>query len=218
MSEIIAKLGKLKHTDSFMQINTTKGFKYIDRAGEIVNRYCRDDNTPPQFNMSLKELHIIKPVLKINDLKITPQYIWAHFIEIDTLDSISNIFLREAKDILQVLDVKQINRIGWRNYFVCEFKDEEEQKQYLSKFNVLDCFQVVDMRFKIKTDGKFNANLGIQPVTKNDTTKTFGILFDIDLYKNQNFSQENIDEILLEYRKYLSEKDGLLKILNGTFK
>ena len=39
MSKTIQKLNTLKNPESFMQINTIKGFKYVDRAGEIVNAY-----------------------------------------------------------------------------------------------------------------------------------------------------------------------------------
>ncbi len=39
MSKRIKKLGKLIHDHSFFQINIIKGYKYIDRAGEIVNMY-----------------------------------------------------------------------------------------------------------------------------------------------------------------------------------
>jgi len=33
MSDTIQKLNKLKNPESFIQINTVKGFKYIDKAG-----------------------------------------------------------------------------------------------------------------------------------------------------------------------------------------
>ncbi len=41
MSKTIKKLNKLNNLESFIQIDTIKGFKYIDRAGEIVNTYYK---------------------------------------------------------------------------------------------------------------------------------------------------------------------------------
>ena len=43
MSKVIQKLNKLKNPESFFQINTIKGFKYVDRAGEIVNAYHKNN-------------------------------------------------------------------------------------------------------------------------------------------------------------------------------
>ena len=84
MSNTIQKLNKLKNHESFMQINTVKGFKYIDKAGEIVNQY-HTENIVPNFEMNLNGLIIKEPKSKIYELKITSQMIWAKFNEIDSL-------------------------------------------------------------------------------------------------------------------------------------
>ena len=43
---------------------------------------------------------------------------------------IENLFSNESKTIFEILDVKQVSRIGWRNYFVFEFNNQEEQENY----------------------------------------------------------------------------------------
>jgi len=75
MSKTIQKLNKLKNPESFIQINTIKGFKYVDRAGEIVNAYHKN-NSAPQFQMGLNGLVIEQPKDKIDELKINAQVIW----------------------------------------------------------------------------------------------------------------------------------------------
>ena len=49
----IKSITDLKLQNSFYQLNLIKGFKYVDKAGEIVNLY-HNGNKPPEFNMGFK--------------------------------------------------------------------------------------------------------------------------------------------------------------------
>lgn len=217
MSKTIQKLNKLKNPESFMQINTIKGFKYVDRAGEIVNAYHKN-NSAPQFQMGLNGLVIKQPKDKIDELKITAQVIWAKFSEIGSLDSISTLFAKESESILKILEVEKISRIGWRNYFVHEFLNKEKQDEYLKKFTVIKDTKPMVVRLEIKTGKDFNANLMLQPVIKNDENKTSGILFDIDIFQNGEFEPKDISKLLKEFRQYLADENGFLSVVNNTFK
>lgn len=216
MSKTIQKLNKLKNPESFIQINTIKGFKYVDKAGEIVNAYHKN-NSAPQFQMGLNGLVIEQPKDKIDELKVTAQVIWAKFSEIDSLDSISTLFVKESEDILKILEVEKISRIGWRNYFVYEFLSKEKQDEYLKKFTVIDNTKPTVMRLEIKTGKNFSANLMLQPVIKNDENKTSGILFDIDIFQNGEFEPKDISKLLREFRQYLADENGFLNVVNNTF-
>jgi len=216
MSKTIQKLNKLKNPESFIQINTIKGFKYVDKAGEIVNAYHKN-NSVPQFQMGLNGLVIEQPKDKIDELKVTAQVIWAKFSEIDSLDSISTLFTKECESILKILEVEKISRIGWRNYFVHEFLSKEKQDEYLKKFTVIENTKPTVMRLEIKTGKDFSANLMLQPVIKNDENKTSGILFDIDIFQNGEFEPKDISKLLREFRQYLAVENGFLSVVNNTF-
>lgn len=213
---MITKLNKLNNPESFMQINTIKGFKYIDKAGELVNLYHRN-NTAPQFSMGLSGLLINEPKDKIDELKITSQVVWAKFTKIDSLDMISGLFSKEAEQILKILEVKKISRIGWRNYFVYEFQDKAKQDEYLKKFTTIDNTRPSILRFEIETGKAFGANLIIQPVVKNDTNKTPGVLFDVDVFKNGEIEAKDISSMLNFFRQYLADENGFLGVVNNTF-
>ena len=214
MTQVINKLGELKKIKSFIQINTIKGFKYVDRAGEIVNRYCKNDKAP-EFVMNLQGLNIKKPIEKISEIKISSNVIWCFFEEIDTFDSLIYLFNTESSNILEILDINKVSRIGWRNHFVYECKNIEEQKKYLNKFQISDNLKMYNISFKIDTKKDFEANLFIQPVVKEDKEyKTYGLFFDIDIYKCGEIDIDNIKNILSEYNSYLKDNEGFLKILN----
>jgi hypothetical protein len=216
MSKTIQKLTKLNNPESFIQINTIKGFKYIDKAGEIVNAYHKK-NKVPQFAMGLNGLIIEKPKDKIEQIKVTSQVIWAKFIKIDTLDTVAHLFSKEAENILQILEVEKLGRIGWRNYFVYELQNKEKQDEYLKKFTVIKDTKLLAVRLEVKTGKEFNANLMVQPVIKNNEEKTPGVLFDVDVFKKGEMGPKEIAGLLKEFRGYLADENGFLGVINNTF-
>ncbi len=216
MSKTIQKLNMLKNPESFIQVNTVKGFKYIDRAGEIVNLYHKKD-AAPQFSMNLNGLIIDEPVEKIDQLKVTSQVFWIKSSTVDSLDMLSTTFAQETKKVLDILAVEKLNRVGWRNYFVHEFKDKDEQEKYLKKFTVIDNTLPLILRLEIKTGKDFSANLVLQPVVKEEENKTYGVLFDIDVFKNGEIVKSDIGKLLKDFREYLADEDGFLVVVNQTF-
>jgi len=216
MSNIIKKINKLNNTESFMQINTVRGFKYIDRAGEIINQY-HTDGVVPSLEMNLDGLVISEPKNKMHELKITSQMIWAKFNEIDSLDMIEDLFFKESKAILKILDVDQINRIGWRNHFVFEFKNKEDQDEYFKKLTNFENGTLSIAGFEVDTKKDFSMNLIIKSVVKNDKHKIPGVLFDVDIFKSSEIKKEDILEVLNEFKDYLRGDSAFLSVLNSTF-
>ena len=216
MSKAIQKLNKLKNPESFIQVNTIKGFKYVDKAGEIVNAYHKN-NSAPQFQMGLNGLVVEQPKDKIDELRVTAQVIWAKFSEINSLDLISTLYAKESENILKILEVEKISRVGWRNYYVHEFLNKEKQNEYLKKFTVIKDTKPTIVRLEIKTDKDFSVNLMLQPIIKNDKSKTAGILFDIDIFQNGEFGPKDISKLLKEFRQYLADENGFLNVVNNTF-
>jgi len=208
MCDKIKKLNNLKRPESFIQINTVKGFKYIDRAGEIVNLYHKK-NGPPDFRMGLEGLDITKPKDKIAVLKITPQILWMKFTEVDSLDMVSNLFSTEAKEILSILDIEKIARIGWRTYFIYEFSNPSDQTKCFKKLTNLDDGQVEFVKLAIETQKKFKLMLRVQPVVKTEDQNTHSILFDVDIFESGEFTEGRIDSKLKEFNNYLKNENFL---------
>jgi len=216
MSQTIKKLNNLKNPESFIQINTIKGYKYVDRAGEIVNAYHKK-NSVPRFVMTLNGLAIEQPMDKVDELKITPRIVWAKFSEIDSLDMVANLFSKEVEKILGIIEVEKVNRVGWRNFFVYEFPSKEKQEEYLKKFSIIENTKTLFTRLEIETKKDFDANLVLQPVIKDDEQKTHGILCDVDVFQNKEVEPKEISGILKKFREYLADKDGFLNLINKTF-
>lgn len=178
---MIKKINDLTNSESFLQIDFIKGFKYIDKAGEIINEF-HTDNNPPKFSMNLNGLVMLEPTTELAEIKISSDIFWAHFIEPNSLEMISDVFNERCEKVLKILEIKQIKRFGWRNYFVHEFNTEQSREKTFKKFT-LNEFLKLEQAFFTYTEKKIVYNIRIKKIAKKDKNKTPAILFDIDSFK-----------------------------------
>jgi hypothetical protein len=212
----ISKLSKLNNPESFLQLNLIKGFKYVDLAGEIVNKFYTKDS-PPNFQMGLDGLTIKKPTKDIEELKITPVVLWAKFINNPSFDKIEDLFNDNAKSILNTLKVERINRVGWRNYFIYTVDTQNKIDEYFKKYFNPSTLKITSYACELNTNKSFKANLTVQPVVKKDSHNAKGLLFDVDIFQTGDFSPSDIKNILTSYREFMANKGDLMSILNTTF-
>lgn len=216
MSRVLSKINKLIRPQSFIQINLFKGYTYIDKAGTILNEYV-DKKHPVKFVMGLNGLIIDDPTKSISQLRVTPNMIWMKFINYVSLDQISNNFNQDSVKLIQILDIKQVLRIGWRNYLIYEFNDKKDQRNYFENLFTIKNAKINQLSFEICTGNDFKASLNINPVIK-ENHPTHGILFDIDTFLDADRNVDEIPRVLLKIRHYLEDENGFLDIINSTFK
>lgn len=185
---MIKKISDLKIAESFVQINYVKGYKYIDRAGEIVNEF-HIGNKEPLFTMDLNGLVINSPEQDIAEVKVSSQMYWAHFLEPASLDLIVETYMPKCEKINEILEIKKIKRIGWRLYFVKEFNKESERDGALKKMNI-DTDIVFESGLFLLKNKDYNAKIRVRKAIKNDDNKTHAIIFDIDFSKL--FTDDNL--------------------------
>lgn len=214
MKHTIQKINKLICAESFLQVNLVKGFKYVDKAGEIVNEF-HSGNKEPQFAMILKELVINKSDRE--EIKISPKVFWSRYISPDSIDQFLELFVKDAEKIFKILEVNQISRIGWRNHFVYEFTQEDGEKEralIFSKFLKKEKLnlEVIELSYKIES---VNFYFRISKISKNDKNSTPALLFDVDCFKefNENLKIEETRSELKKIEKKI-RSDDFLGIIN----
>lgn len=213
MKQRVAKIQKLNNVESFLQIHFHKGYKYIDKAGEIIN-YFHKNNQEPKFSMDMRGLDIFEPDEKINSIKISAKSFWAHFLQPDSLEQMDSFFGVKAQEIIKILEVTGVSRIGWRNYFVYEFNTEDERKEVLKKF-----IPVKDTEFEETTFTsdckKVSLIIKIRRVIKNDTTALPALLLDIDFHRKyeESLPVDSIITTLKEFKEVI-RSDELLALVN----
>jgi len=219
MTTKITKIGKLSHAESFLQLNTIKGYEYIDRAGKIVNEYHAPDNIPPEFIMSLHGLLIKNPKPKVDELRVSPSSIWIHFSKPDSLDLVLDNAIPEFKKIINILNIQELRRIGWRNYFIYEAENQDEVDNIFFKNSKIKNLKTELLGYFIEENqaskSKFNGLFTISKViAKEKEGEKYGILFDIDLFIKNKINIGDINKTLKEFKEYLSSEQGFLLVIN----
>lgn len=210
MKQRINKLLKLNFVESFLQVNYLRGYKYIDKAGEIVNHFYID-NKEPIFEMALSGLSILKPRNKAEEIRITSKSFWAHFVNPGSFEEVEDFFVKEMRTVATVLDLKDITRIGWRHYFVYDFSTEKDAEDVIKKFSPINKLELKEI-FSEYECGGIPISVRLKKVSKNNNVKTPGILIDVDFYKkfsNTTLVTEEVPGEIEKIKKVIKSTDFL---------
>lgn len=218
VSKTVNKIGQLYNVESFIQVDFLKGYKYVDKAGELVNSYYIDDQEP-QFSMSMAELQI-KPLDGVTEeVKISPKAFWSHYLLPNSLDQIATSFQKNTERVLKILEVETIKRIGWRNYFIYELGEnqEAEREQILGKFALDTGLTLENMTFKT-SHNEYKFNVTITKASRKSESHRPAILIDIDIYQDElNIRPNEISKKMDVFRKELQDK-FVLDFINSILK
>jgi hypothetical protein len=211
MSKKIQKINNLKKLEGFLQINFSKGFKYVDKAGEFFNHFYNGDKFP---------MHVMDPTgmtVKIDEktqLKVSPHHLWMHFVEPDSFDHQSREFINKAKLVNSIFEPEKYTRIGWRNYLVYDCGDI--YPDIIPKDCIKGEFSEIVFTKKIE---KFDSRISVSKLIKEGTS-TKAILFDIDIFSKQDIDATNFNQIsvFLKDVENAYKSDQLLDVVNDLLK
>lgn len=214
MGKPIHKITQLTNIETFVQINFIRGYKYIDKAGEIVNLFYSSKDEQPNFQMDRNFLSIQKPAKPNEEIRISVRDFWGHFLSPDSLDKVATEFEKNAANVLKIVEVDNLKRIGWRNYFVYELNKKEVKQTKFASMLDNENLNLTGLEFSTELHG-FNLNFRTKKVIKNDSRKTPSILIDVDCFKeyDNDIKLEKLKLILNEARTTLQSKE-FLEIIN----
>lgn len=210
----IKKLNNLVHAESFLQVNFVKGYKYVDKAGEVVNLFHDENNLPPKFQMTGTFLVIQKPQKLNEEYKLSVSDFWMHSISPTGLDAVATSYEDLVVKVLKIVEVSKINRLGWRNHFVYECDKSTLDDTHFSKLLNKSDFEISDVAFNKVLSG-FSFNFRISRVVKEKAPSTQGLLFDVDCFKKYDQAMD-IDKVKLDLKKMREamQSEGFLEIVN----
>lgn len=208
MSDKITKISKLKNLETFIQINYLKGFKYIDKVGEILNLYQKESGAIA-YDMSPDRLIIPKPTPQITEIKISNVDFWYHNNEPTNLGEVARIFINEAKNVLSIISPKEATRIGWRNYYVYELKSKQTNINSLSKINKA-AIQEISLQKDLNDDVK--ATVRIKLLKKKETEEIV-LFIDLDVYLDIKKSLSEAYQLLNNLKSSIESKE-ILDLVN----
>ncbi len=209
----IKKITEVDIGQSFMQVNLIQGYKYIDRAGEIVN-FFYSGNKPPRFQMSLSELVIFNPEEKAEQMKVSPSAVWASFQEPDSLEYMNDFYVPKVIKVMKIMDVTEISRVGWRSHFVYEL-DKKKLEECFKKFSPITNTKVEGVTLQNKIN-KINLSIRLNQVISKKEKPFSGILIDVDFFQDftDGLSIEKIPSIFLDIKNTI-RTDDFLALINS---
>jgi hypothetical protein len=205
------KLHSYKPVEAFVQCNFLDGYKYIDKAGEILNSFVIDNEEVPRYGMNLDGLLIREPSKTINQLRITPNSIWLHFVEPKNLGNIADESAELINRVLDIIKPTIYQRIGWRTYLVREDvsvgKNNPTEKLVISESIKEYEFQNLAISKRINN---FESRIEISPVAHTTDATKKALLFDVDLAKNDK--NIIVDDVLGDMRQTLRSDELLSRL------
>lgn len=198
----ILKIESFDQVDIFTQVNLIKGYRYIGKLTDIVDKYYPDD-VPPEFE--IKDGIIFKKLNEsLLEFRVNATSIWAKSDSTDLSEILKN-FNEEVDKVSEVIGVDKYSRVGIRVRLLKKLSSLEYEQ--LSQTNI--------------TNGKLN-NVDIQIDLKDQIFALFGyafvlnsndergIVFDIDAYKEGNFTQGNYKDEISKVSSFYKENQPLL--------
>lgn len=212
MNKKIQKINNLKKMEGFVQLNFSKGFKYVDKAGEFFNHLYKGDSFPK---------YVMDPTgmtVKIDEktqLKVSPHHLWMHFVEPDTFNYQSQEFGKKAILVNSIFVPEKYTRIGWRNYLV--YKCGDTYPNIIPK-GFLEGGDFNELVFTKKIND-FNSRISISKLVKEETSAK-AILFDIDLFYKEDISMQDFNKINIYMKKMENayKSKNLLDVINDLLK
>lgn len=227
-------LRDLKKSDSFIQANFIKGFEFIDNAGKLINIYHTSTHAPIVEDISPAGLTLRDFSQTIDSIRISNNLLWIKFLPKNfTYSTWVRNFLSELRKVEDIIHFEKINRIGWRNYFVLEYPNEQYGKAiekklsfdpelqfashtYTTEIRSTLLTKETDLRKLLENPDNyfkyidFKATLRLEKVVSKEDKKN-GLLIDIDLFKDKEMTVADTEIYLNSFIGYL--EIGLIDLL-----
>ena len=206
----IKSITDLKLQNSFYQLNLIKGFKYIDKAGEIVNLYYEGDK-PPNFNMGIDGLYLKSPEEYIEVLKYSSNRLWMKFDKIDTIDQVIQFIRKPINITKDIQKVEIISRIGWRNIYLIELMNTQEVNNIEKIVEIIPDTNTLSFRIT-HSKNEIKSLIEIELlVNKKDKNKK-ALQINVDVFIQENIKIDDVIKRTKEIMQYF--KNDFIKLIN----
>ena len=206
----IKSITDLKLQDSFYQLNLIKGFKYIDKAGEIVNLYYEGDK-PPNLNVGIDGLYLKSPEEYIEVLKYSSDRLWMKFDKINTIDQVIQFIRKPINITKDIQKVEIISRIGWRNIFLIELINTQEVNNIEKILEIIPNTNTLSFRIThSKNEIKSVIEIELLVSKKEENKKALQI--NADAFIQENIKIDDVAKRTKEIMQYF--KNDFIELIN----
>ena len=202
---------KSKLVGAFFQMDTVRGNRYLDDAGQIMNQY---EAILPQMDVGIEGLRMRGGDGPIREMRVSTRQIWISFQDPDSLQLAIDHALPVVQSICEIIHVTAAKRFGLRTEFLASPPDMKELISPLA--NDLFSSSLIETQDKISTFetmlgfqwDDLHGNVRVRPVQEvrgGTVRENFGLMFDIDVY------QEGADLQVNKLNTFLRSAHGTIK-------
>jgi hypothetical protein len=115
---------------AFCQVDTVRGYRYLDDAGSIMNRYA---DSFSDLTVGLNGLTMTRTTGNPDEIRVTPTQIWLGLDHPDESD-VKSLLIEHALLIASMIGVTSAKRFGLRTHRLFPVEDRSDHLQYFAKF------------------------------------------------------------------------------------
>lgn len=186
---------KLKFSDFqanesiFIQLDTIKGFSYLDNVGAIINSFYQGKQ-PLSSQIINGQVHIFQPLSGIIQIRVDGAAIWANLSSTTDIKPLLEFFQGKVVELNKLLGFDGFSRIGVKTQFAHFFASDHERKEFFDTL-IPKKFEEVALIVSTKLDARYSARLELFPIINTLTTQK-GMSVDIDIFATDNVQETNI--------------------------
>ncbi len=182
----------LRLVKAFFQLDTVRGYRYIDDAGRIINKY--EVEFPEAIVAGLQGLRMANSGATVEELKVSSHKIWLSFNRPATPAYVSDNAIRIGRDIAKMIAVTHASRFGLRFEYVMSVDDAETAARRCAAVIYAEPFlppasevSTFEAMVETKVDD-IEMAMRVHPVmraegAKDEDIPEFGMMFDMDFYR-----------------------------------
>lgn len=178
-----------------VQVDTIKGFTYLDNVGAIINSFYKD-KVPPTLQSNSNEIIILNPDAGISQIKINSLSIWASLQSSFDKKATIERFAERVKSISKIIDTHKFSRIGIRQQYIYVFSNEAERKKYFESIINIKDFSSLAFTLTCEIEENFLTKINVYPAEKIDTNEK-AICVDSDIYTNNLVVSNDLKKTLV---------------------
>ena len=108
--------------NAFCQVNILKGFRYLDDAGKIMNRYD-DDFAEKSVGLNGLDMSTKKEDAILREMRVSSRHIWLRFSKPDTYQYVIDHGSSRIREVADIIDVSSASRFGVRLEYLYPVRD-----------------------------------------------------------------------------------------------
>jgi len=191
--------------NGYFQASLVKGWRYLDDAGKVVNRWL---DQFPDTTVGIEGLIMRNPDAIMREVRVSVDRIWLAFSAPDTVRLVCDQSAKICTEISEIIDVKSYTRLGIRLQYLQATPDVESCERLVTGNLVPDSFRTLlnEAGLNLRSanvnvdlyDSKLKVRLSVRPVrrirkpSKPDKLPDMGVMFDIDMYQDQQTERAKI--------------------------